>query len=103
MEGPRKNYLSITTGHIHSYFMTTDKSLCFVCLDQQHIYTFCTHILKSAHSFGDVCVPLLSTLRSPVSYEMTWTMSGINTGLAGITQDLQETLCPHGVAKGGCV
>ena len=68
--------------------MAIAKSLCFVCLDQQRIGTFCTYILKSARSFGDVYVPLLSTLRSPVSFEMTWTMAGINTGLAGITPDL---------------
>lgn len=45
-------------------------------------------------------MPLLSTLKSPVSFEMTWTMSSIKTGLSGITQDLQETLCSPGVANG---
>ena len=83
--------------------MAIAKWLCFVCLDLQHIDTFCTYILKSAHSFEDIYVPLLSALRSQVSFEMAWTMSGINTGLAGITQDLQETLCPPGVANGSCV
>lgn len=35
----------------------------------------------------------------PLSFEMTWIMSGINTGLAGITQHLGETLYPPGVAN----
>lgn len=101
--GTEKIYLSITTGHIHRHFAAIAKSLCFACLDQQHIDTFCMYILKSAHSFGDVYASLLSTLRCPVSFEVTWTMACINTGMAGITQDLWETLCPPGVVNGSCV
>lgn len=84
--------------------MSIAKSLCFECLDQQSIDTFCMYILKSTHRFGDVYVPLLSTLSSPVSFEMmTWTTPGINTRLSGIIQDLWEILCPRGVANGSCV
>lgn len=35
-----------------------------------------------------MCLFLLYTLRSPVSFEMTCTMSAVNNGLADITQDL---------------